>query len=205
MGCGEIPWNRRIGSAGRAKSLIREVVAGAEIVFLTAGMGGRLPDHVWLIGVRAKIAKIRGAVNHSVVNLPFHLNPGGVGGKRIYQCRAPILNKLALHTCDTLIGDSQWSIIENCPRRSLVKRIFWISGCECATTGCYLEISQLLTRVGEIMSIFSYQAIWWWMAAIPADNRIWKRSQQGFHGNVSVIKSSGCWASGRLKMRPVWS
>ena len=145
MGCGGNP---EIGelAALESESLIREALQGADIVFLTAGMGGGTGSGA--IGVAAKIAKDLGAVTISVVNTPFSFE----SGKRITNART-YLNKLAAHS-DTLIAIPNDQLLKIVPRDLSLKESFEIAD-DVLRQGV-LGISQLLTGVGEINVDFSH-------------------------------------------------
>ncbi len=145
MGCGGNPEVGEL-AALESESVIRQALQGADIVFLTAGMGGGTGSGA--IGVAAKIAKELGAVTISVVNTPFSFE----SGKRITNART-YLNKLAAHS-DTLIAIPNDQLLKIVPRDLSLKESFEMAD-DVLRQGV-LGISQLLTGVGEINVDFSH-------------------------------------------------
>lgn len=145
MGCGGNP---EIGelAALESESIIRDALQGADIVFLTAGMGGGTGSGA--IGVAAKIAKDLGAVTISIVNTPFSFE----SGKRITNART-YLNRLAAHS-DTLIAIPNDQLLKIVPRDLSLKESFEMAD-DVLRQGV-LGISQLLTGVGEMNVDFSH-------------------------------------------------
>ncbi len=140
--------NPEIGeqAALESEAEIRKALQGADIVFLTAGMGGGTGSGA--ISVTAKIAKELGAVTISVVNTPFSFE----SGKRIQNART-YLNKLAAHS-DTLIAIPNDQLLKIVPKNLSLKESFEIAD-DVLRQGV-LGISQLLTGVGEINVDFSH-------------------------------------------------
>ncbi|MHC1772610.1 MAG: cell division protein FtsZ [Flexilinea sp.] len=133
-------------AALESEAAIRDALKGADIVFLTAGMGGGTGSGA--IGIAAKIAKELGAVTISVVNTPFSFE----SGKRIVNART-YLNKLAAYS-DTLIAIPNDQLLKIVPKNLSLKQSFEIAD-DVLRQGI-LGISQLLTGTGEINVDFSH-------------------------------------------------
>ncbi len=145
MGAGGKP---EIGeqAALESEAEIRQALQGADVVFLTAGMGGGTGSGA--IGIAAEIAKEIGAVTISVVSTPFSFE----SGRRIQNART-YLNKLAAHS-DTLITIPNDQLLKIVPRNLSLKESFEIAD-DVLRQGV-LGISQLLTNVGEINVDFAH-------------------------------------------------
>lgn len=133
-------------AALESEAAIREALKGADIVFLTAGMGGGTGSGA--IGIAAKIAKELGAVTISVVNTPFSFE----SGKRIVNART-YLSKLAAYS-DTLIAIPNDQLLKIVPKDLSLKQSFEVAD-DVLRQGV-LGISQLLTGTGEINVDFSH-------------------------------------------------
>lgn len=145
MGSGGIPENGE-KAALESEWQLRKALEGADIVFLTAGMGGGTGSGA--IPVAARIAREIGAVTISVVNTPFTFE----SGKRIENARK-YLNKLADFS-DTLIAIPNDQLLKIVPRSLSLKESFEVAD-DVLRQGV-MGISQLLTGTGEINVDFSH-------------------------------------------------
>ncbi len=145
MGAGGNPENGE-KAALESEAEIRQALAGADIVFLTAGMGGGTGSGA--ISVVAKIAREIGAVTISVVNTPFSFE----SGRRIANARNSLM-KLAAYS-DTLIAIPNDQLLKIVPKNLSLKESFEIAD-DVLRQGV-LGLSQLLTSTGEINVDFSH-------------------------------------------------
>lgn len=95
---------------------LRAALQGADIVFLTAGMGGGTGSGA--ISVAAEIARAQGAITISIVNTPFSFE----AGKRIANANR-CLNKLA-QVSDTMITIPNDQLLKVCPKNMTLKQTF---------------------------------------------------------------------------------
>lgn len=145
MGAGGNPENGE-NAALESEAEIRKALQGADIVFLTAGMGGGTGSGA--ISVAARIAREIGAVTISIVNTPFSFE----AGKRIANARKS-LTKLAEYS-DTLIAIPNDQLLKIVPKHLTLKESFEIAD-DVLRQGV-LGLSQLLTGTGEINIDFSH-------------------------------------------------
>lgn len=145
MGCGGRP---EVGeeAALESESLLRDALDGADIVFLTAGMGGGTGSGS--IGVAARVAHELGAITISIVNTPFSFE----AGKRITNARN-YLTKLAAHS-DTLITIPNDQLLKVANRETTIGNAFAYAD-DVLRQGI-VGIARLLTDTGEINVDFSY-------------------------------------------------
>ncbi len=145
MGSGGNPENGE-RAALESELALRKALQGADIVFLTAGMGGGTGSGA--IPVAARIAKEIGAVTISVVSTPFSFE----SGRRIANARK-YLGKLAEFS-DTLIAIPNDQLLKIVPRNLTLKESFEVAD-DVLRQGV-LGISQLLTGTGEINVDFAH-------------------------------------------------
>lgn len=125
---------------------IREALTGADVVFLTAGMGGGTGSGS--IAVAARIARELGAITISVVNTPFSFE----SGRRISNARK-YLGKLAMYS-DTLITIPNDQLLKISNKNISLKEAFEFAD-DVLRQGI-IGITQLLTGYGEINVDFSH-------------------------------------------------
>ena len=145
-----------LGSGGRpevgekaameSEDILRKALSGADIVFLTAGMGGGTGSGS--ISVAAEIARELGAITIAVVSTPFSFE----AGRRITNARAR-LSKLAQH-CDTLITIPNDQLLKVSPANITLREAFAYAD-DVLRQGI-LGITQLLSGTGEINVDFSH-------------------------------------------------
>ena len=145
QGCGGRP---EIGekAARESEDTLRKALSGADIVFLTAGMGGGTGSGS--ISVAAEIARSLGAITIAVVSTPFSFE----AGKRITNARTR-LSKLATH-CDTLITIPNDQLLKVSPSNITLREAFAYADdvLRQGITG----IAQLLSGTGDINVDFSH-------------------------------------------------
>lgn len=145
-----------LGSGGRpeigekaaleSEDALRKVLSGADIVFLTAGMGGGTGSGS--ISVAASIARELGAITIAVVSTPFSFE----AGRRIANARSR-LSKLAMH-CDTLITIPNDQLLKVSPSNITLKEAFAYAD-DVLRQGI-MGITQLLSGTGDINVDFSH-------------------------------------------------
>ena len=145
-----------LGSGGRpevgekaameSEDVLREALSGADIVFLTAGMGGGTGSGS--ISVAAQIARELGAITIAVVSTPFSFE----AGRRITNARSR-LSKLAMH-CDTLITIPNDQLLKVSPSNITLREAFAYAD-DVLRQGI-MGITQLLSGTGEINVDFSH-------------------------------------------------
>ena len=145
-----------LGSGGRpeigekaaleSEDALRKVLSGADIVFLTAGMGGGTGSGA--ISVAASIARELGAITIAVVSTPFSFE----AGRRIANARSR-LSKLAMH-CDTLITIPNDQLLKVSPANITLKEAFAYAD-DVLRQGI-MGITQLLSGTGDINVDFSH-------------------------------------------------
>ena len=140
--------NPEVGEAAAEESVneIKSVLAGADMVFLTAGMGGG--TGTGSISVAARIAKELGAVVVAVVSLPFSFEMG----KRQKNAREG-LAKLQRFT-DTLICVPNDRLLQCAPRDLPLEMAFRMAD-DILRQGIQ-GISELVTQPGLINVDFSH-------------------------------------------------
>ena len=145
QGCGGRP---EIGekAARESEDVLRQALAGADIVFLTAGMGGGTGSGS--ISVAAEIARQQGAITIAVVSTPFSFE----AGRRITNARTR-LTKLAQH-CDTLITIPNDQLLKVSPSNITLKEAFAYAD-DVLRQGI-MGITQLLSGTGDINVDFSH-------------------------------------------------
>lgn len=114
-GAGGNPINGEI-AARESVPALRKALSGADIVFLTAGMGGGTGSGA--IPVAAEIAREEGAITISVVSTPFSFE----AGRRIENANAA-LNKLAAYS-DTMIAIPNDQLLKISPKSMTLKETF---------------------------------------------------------------------------------
>ena len=145
-----------LGSGGRpevgekaameSEDVLRGALSGADIVFLTAGMGGGTGSGS--ISVAAQIARELGAITIAVVSTPFSFE----AGRRITNARSR-LSKLAMH-CDTLITIPNDQLLKVSPSNITLREAFAYAD-DVLRQGI-MGITQLLSGTGEINVDFSH-------------------------------------------------
>ena len=145
-----------LGSGGRpevgekaameSEDILRKALTGADIVFLTAGMGGGTGSGS--ISVAAEIARELGAITIAVVSTPFSFE----AGRRITNARTR-LSKLAQH-CDTLITIPNDQLLKVTPSNITLREAFAYAD-DVLRQGI-MGITQLLTGTGDINVDFSH-------------------------------------------------
>lgn len=145
MGSGGIPENGE-RAALESEYELRKALQGADIVFLTAGMGGGTGSGA--IPIAARIAREIGAVTISVVSTPFTFE----SGRRIENARK-YMNKLADFS-DTLIAIPNDQLLKIVPHNLSLKESFEVAD-DVLRQGV-MGLSQLLTGTGEINVDFSH-------------------------------------------------
>lgn len=145
QGCGGRP---EIGekAARESEDVLRKALSGADIVFLTAGMGGGTGSGS--ISVAAEIAREQGAITIAVVSTPFSFE----AGKRITNARTR-LSKLATH-CDTLITIPNDQLLKVSPSNITLREAFAYAD-DVLRQGI-MGITQLLSGTGDINVDFSH-------------------------------------------------
>ena len=114
-GAGGNPINGEIAARESIVEL-RDALAGADIVFLTAGMGGGTGSGA--IPVAAEIAHEAGSITISVVSTPFSFEAG-----RRMENANKALNRLAVHS-DTMIAIPNDQLLKICPKNMTLKQTF---------------------------------------------------------------------------------
>ena len=145
-----------LGSGGRpeigekaaleSEDVLRKALSGADIVFLTAGMGGGTGSGS--ISVAAEIAREEGAITIAVVSTPFSFE----AGRRITNARTR-LSKLAMH-CDTLITIPNDQLLKVSPSNITLREAFAYAD-DVLRQGI-MGITQLLSGTGDINVDFSH-------------------------------------------------
>jgi len=141
---------RGLGAGGHAKvgeqaalesrNEIAQALKGADMVFLTAGMGGGTGTGA--IPVAAEIAKSIGAVTIAIVTTPFSFE----GGRR-QQCAREGIAQLSAHT-DTLITVPNDRLLDIVPRNVTLDISFRIA--DDVLRQAVQGIAELITRPGLI-------------------------------------------------------
>ncbi len=145
-----------LGSGGRpeigekaaieSEDALRTALKGADIVFLTAGMGGGTGSGS--ISVAAAIARELGAITIAVVSTPFSFE----AGRRITNARTR-LTKLAQH-CDTLITIPNDQLLKVTPSNLTLREAFAYAD-DVLRQGI-MGITQLISGTGDINVDFSH-------------------------------------------------
>ncbi len=140
--------NPSIGEAAAEESLkdLNSALAGADMVFLTAGMGGGTGTGA--ISVAAKVAKSVGAVVVAVVSLPFSFEVG----HRQKNAREG-MNKLQQYT-DTMISVPNDRLLQFAPKDLPLEMAFRLAD-DVLRQGVQ-GISELITQPGLINVDFSH-------------------------------------------------
>ena len=133
-------------AAQESEEVLRKALSGADIVFLTAGMGGGTGSGS--ISVAAEIAREQGAITIAVVSTPFSFE----AGKRITNARTR-LSKLAMH-CDTLITIPNDQLLKVSPSNITLREAFAYAD-DVLRQGI-MGITQLLSGTGDINVDFSH-------------------------------------------------
>ncbi len=133
-------------AAMESEDILRKALSGADIVFLTAGMGGGTGSGS--ISVAAEIARELGAITIAVVSTPFSFE----AGRRITNARAR-LSKLA-QNCDTLITIPNDQLLKVTPSNITLREAFAYAD-DVLRQGI-MGITQLLTGTGDINVDFSH-------------------------------------------------
>ena len=133
-------------AAWESEAALRKALTGADIVFLTAGMGGGTGSGS--ISVAAQIARELGAITIAVVSTPFSFE----AGKRITNARTR-LSKLAQH-CDTLITIPNDQLLKVSPSNITLRQAFAYAD-DVLRQGI-MGITQLLSGTGDINVDFSH-------------------------------------------------
>lgn len=133
-------------AALESEDLIRETLEGADVVFLTAGMGGGTGSGA--ISVAARIAQELGAITISVVSTPFSFE----AGRRITNARTRLM-KLASHS-DTLITIPNDQLLKVAPKNTSLRDAFAYAD-DVLRQGV-MGITQLLTNTGEMNVDFAH-------------------------------------------------
>ena len=133
-------------AAMESEDILRKALSGADIVFLTAGMGGGTGSGS--ISVAAEIARELGAITIAVVSTPFSFE----AGRRITNARTR-LSKLAQH-CDTLITIPNDQLLKVSPANITLREAFAYAD-DVLRQGI-MGITQLLSGTGEINVDFSH-------------------------------------------------
>ncbi len=137
-----------VGEAAAEESLaeLTQALAGADMVFLTAGMGGG--TGTGSISVAARVAKSLGAVVVAIVSLPFSFEIG----RRQTNAREG-LAKLQQHT-DTLISVPNDRLLQIAPHNLPIEMAFRLAD-DVLRQGIQ-GISELITQPGLINVDFSH-------------------------------------------------
>jgi len=145
LGAGGLP---AVGETAAEESYreLASIMEGAEMVFLTAGMGGGTGTGA--IPVAARVAKAVGAVTIAIVTRPFSFELG----RRQKNCEAG-LEKLRQYT-DTLIVIPNDKLIEVAPRDLPLEMAFTLAD-DVLRQGVQ-GISELITETGLINVDFSH-------------------------------------------------
>lgn len=140
--------NPEIGAAAAEESVreLKEAMTGADMVFLTAGMGGG--TGTGSISVAARVARSLGAVTIAVVTTPF----GFEVGRRQTNARNG-LNMLRPHT-DTLITVPNDRLLQVAPRDLTLELAFRLAD-DILRQGIQ-GITELITQTGVINVDFSH-------------------------------------------------
>ena len=133
-------------AAQESEDILRKALSGADIVFLTAGMGGGTGSGS--ISVAAEIARELGAITIAVVSTPFSFE----AGRRITNARTR-LSKLAQH-CDTLITIPNDQLLKVSPSNITLRQAFAYAD-DVLRQGI-MGITQLLSGTGDINVDFSH-------------------------------------------------
>jgi len=137
-----------VGEAAAEESLqaLKDALAGADMVFLTAGMGGGTGTGA--ISVAARVAKSLGALVVAIVSLPFAFEVG----RRQKNARDGI-GKLQAHT-DTLISVPNDRLLQFAPRDLPLEMAFRLAD-DVLRQGVQ-GISEMITQPGLINVDFSH-------------------------------------------------
>jgi cell division protein FtsZ len=140
--------NPEIGAAAAEESIreLKEAMAGADMVFLTAGMGGGTGTGA--ISVAARVARSIGAVTIAIVTTPFSFEVG----RRQTNARNG-LNMLRPHT-DTLITVPNDRLLQVAPRDLTLELAFRLAD-DVLRQGIQ-GITELITTTGVINVDFSH-------------------------------------------------
>ena len=131
----EIGWR----AAEESRSQIAEALAGADMVFLTAGMGGGTGTGA--IPIAAEIAHAQGALTVAVVTSPFTFE-----GSRRRQNALAGLRALAKHT-DTLIVVPNDRLLEIAPRNLPLESAFRLA--DEVLRQAVQGVTELITSTGQ--------------------------------------------------------
>ena len=139
LGAGGDP---EIGLDAAKESLqeIEEVLAGADIVFLCAGLGGGTASGA--AGVVAEAAKQAGALLIAIVTSPF-----GFEGRRRTAQAAAALQEITIHA-DAVIHFENDRMAELTAPKSGVAETF--SACDDLLCGCVASVAQLISTPGPL-------------------------------------------------------
>jgi cell division protein FtsZ len=132
-------------AAEEVQERVREVLAGADMVFITAGMGGG--PGTGAAPVIARIAKALGALTVAVVTKPFHFE----GRKRMDQAQDGI-EKLIQHV-DALITIPNQNLIKVADRKTPLAESFRMA--DDVLRQAVQGISDLITKTGYINADFA--------------------------------------------------
>jgi len=140
--------NPEIGAAAAEESIqeLKQAMAGADMVFLTAGMGGGTGTGA--ISVAARVARSVGAVTIAIVTTPFSFEVG----RRQSNSRNG-LNALRPHT-DTLITVPNDRLLQVAPRDLTLELAFRLAD-DVLRQGIQ-GITELITQTGVINVDFSH-------------------------------------------------
>ncbi len=140
--------NPEIGerAALESESALRAALKGADIVFLTAGMGGGTGSGA--IGVAARIARELGAITVAVVSTPFSFE----AGRRVVNARKS-LSKLACQ-CDTMITIPNDQILKVIAPNSTMREA--LTYADDVLRQGIMGIAQLINNTGDINVDFSH-------------------------------------------------
>ena len=145
LGAGGLP---EVGehAARESQDEIAEALAGADMVFLTAGMGGGTGTGA--IPVAAEISRSLGAVTIAVVTTPFSFE-----GKRRYESSRAGLEKLRHHV-DTLIAVPNDKLLEIVPKGVAFEVAFQVAD-DVLRQGVQ-GVAELITRPGLVNVDFAH-------------------------------------------------
>ncbi len=140
--------NPEIGerAALESESALRNALKGADIVFLTAGMGGGTGSGA--ISVAARVARELGAITVAVVSTPFSFE----SGKRVTNARKS-LSKLASQ-CDTMITIPNDQILKVISPNSTIREA--LTYADDVLRQGIIGIAQLINNTGDINVDFSH-------------------------------------------------
>lgn len=139
LGAGGIPDNGR-KAAEESRAEIMNIVAGSDLVFVTAGMGGGTGSGA--APIVAEVAREAGALTVGVVTKPF----GFEGRRRMQQATAAINN--LRNVVDTLIIVSNDRLLQIIPENTPLQRAFSVAD-DVLRQGV-VGISEIIIRPGLI-------------------------------------------------------